>query len=520
MSVSIPSLENPLAQPKLMSAFRRFGRYDDFKPLSPSTSSIGSKSIGKINIDCQFLFKKSKWGTLEGLPGGIMCLNLNFGPPSGCRVSNATVTITLDEEDPCLRPYTSGRPRQVLHPSRIPVEITEWYGPQTVGGEKKSADHTSTTKAIPEANILGYGVGGVGHERSKNFKKEARWSFNGQLLRGKRTSVYKSLRWDLNENELEGQSFHNPKLRTAFAFEHSGQPFLMKVEIEGKLEKWHHQVKSKLKFDGAREGKVVTLVDFEDHRKFSRGLDRIASGLPWAMEMENLEQIPIEIPDLIRGTTFQQIPAGTPRPLGPPVEPPVVDQAAEDGQQLLGNSRGRPMLQSPNGARPMAGWTTGMRHDERPLPGVEDYRSIIVALSHRPVQHPLGDDPSYIGASNTSTLVNADDATEELSRSQGASAPGTAQTNLAENSQRQIEIVSPQVDRDAMLRILSIPGMLTILQFLASIMGVWGSGTSNDGIKIADAIIQGGARPQDATLRSGAKVESRKARVEEDPEES
>lgn len=450
-----------------------------------------------------------------------MYLNLNFGPPSGCRVSNATVTITLDEEDPCLGPYTSSRPRQVLHPSRIPVEITEWYGPQTVGGEKKSADHTSRTKAIPEANILGYGVGGVGHERSKNFKKEARWSFNGQLLRGKRTAVYKSLRWDLNENELEGQSFHNPKFRTAFAFEHSGQPFLMKVDIEGKLEKWHHQVRSKLKFDGAREGKVVTLVDFEDYRKFSRGLDRIASGLPWAMEMENLEQIPTEIPDLIRGTTFQQISAATPRPSGPSVEPPVVDQGVGNGQQLLGNSSGHPMLQSPGRAPHMAGWTTNMRQDERPLPGVEDYRTIITALSHRAVQNPLGDDPSYTSVSNTSTLVNAGDATEELSRPQGASAPpSAAQTDLAENSQRQIEIVSPEVDRDAMLRILSIPGMLTILQFLASIMGVWGSGTSNDGSRIADAIIQGGVSPQGTTLRSGATVQSRKARVDEDPEES
>lgn len=125
------------------------------------------------------------------------------------------------------------------------------------------------------------------------FSKEARWSFNGQLLCGKRTSTYTPLRWHLTENNqlmlaVSRSTIRNFALPSMFALEHSGQPFLMKVEIEGRLEKWYHQAQSKLKFGmhEAKVGKVFTLVDFEGYRKFPHGLYGIARGLPMTMEME------------------------------------------------------------------------------------------------------------------------------------------------------------------------------------------------------------------------------------------
>ncbi|KAI7775172.1 hypothetical protein LA080_007316 [Diaporthe eres] len=521
MSVSIPSRETPLAQPKFMSAFRRFGRYDEFKPLNTSTSSLGSKSIGKVNVDCQFLFQQCKWGTLHGHPGGIIHLNLNFGPPSGCRVSHVTVTITLDGDDPCLRPYKARRPREEPHLSNTSIGMTDWYGPKCMGGEKKAAEYTSAMKATPETNVLSYGFGGMGYEKTKNFKYEARWSFSGQLLRTGRTPGYKSLRWDLDENELEYQSFHNPKFRTAFAFEHSGQPFVIKVKIKGKLAKWHHQIKSKFNFDGAKEGKVVTLVDFEDHRKFSQGLDKIAEGLPLAMEMENLVRIPIEIPDSMPGTTFQQVPPGTPlRPSDPSVEAPVVNQAVGTGQQPLGSNSSRPVLQSTEQISQNGGCERDTRHGERPLHGVDDFIRILDALSHRTIQRPLGNDAPYTTASNTRNLVGVGNASEDLNRAQAASAPTASSGDLAETPRRRTNKPSSEVEHDAMLRILSIPGMLVILQFLASIMGKWGSDTSSNGSTLAERIHQGGANSQETTAGPRTKIESRRARVEETPEQS
>lgn len=237
-----------------------------------------------------------------------MYLNLYFGSPHGSRLREATITITLDDQDACLEQYNRGQTLRTLHHSEAPVQVTQWYGPQALVGEKKSAIVTSQINAVPEVSAMGNIVGGVGYKSSKTFIKESRWSFHGEKMRGERTSTYTTLKWNLTERELDSPSSRNPKIHTGFAFEHSGQAFIMKVQIMGRLQHRHEQVMSKLKFgfDGAREGKVITLVDFEDYRKFSRGLDGDAEGLPRAMEMANLQSTPVEVRDS-SPVSFQQI---------------------------------------------------------------------------------------------------------------------------------------------------------------------------------------------------------------------
>lgn len=489
MSVSIPAdggLLNP--QPKLFSSFRRFGRCDAFKPVGASSTSVGSRSIGKVNIDCQFLFKRSRWGTLEGLPAGIMYLNLHFGLPQDCKVRDATVTVTLDEEDPCLKPYSANNPPRVLHHSGAAVQITEWYGPQSLGGEKKSAFVTSKTKFVPEANVLGYGMGGLGHERSKTFKKEARWSFNGQLLRGKRTSTYTSLRWHLTENDVDGQSFHSPKFRTAFAFEHSGQPFLMKLEIEGRLEKWYHQAQSRLKFgmDGAKEGKVVTLVDFEDYRKFPHGLDSIARGLPRAMEMENLVEIPVEVPDSIPGASFQQLSPVAPPHSSPDTTPHIPPQDDDTSNpQTLGSSEIRPLLEAPGQPQSSGGEVTVGGRSEQQIPTAEDYRRVLLALSRPNVKDILPEHSTSITSSNSTTLASFESTTEGSGKAQNRTSAETPITTV-EKTRSLDELLDSGVDRDTMVKILTLPGIIAFLQFLANLMGVFGSGSLGPTPKIDD----------------------------------
>ncbi|KAG6356075.1 hypothetical protein INS49_015460 [Diaporthe citri] len=467
--------------PKLMSSFRRFGRSDSFKPVGASSASIGSKSLGKINIDCQFLFKESQWGTFEGRPGGIIYLNLNFGPPQNCRVQEATVTITLDEEDPCLEPFNTTQRLRVLHESGIEAQMTPWFGPQVLGGEKKSAEITSTTKAVPEANVFGYGGGGIGHERSKVFKQEARWSFYGQLLRRKRTSTYASLRWHLNENELEGQTFHNPKFRTAFAFEHCGKPFLIKVDIEDRLEKWHHQVKSKLKFgaNGAREGKVVTLVDFEDYRRFSRDLEAIARGLPRTMEMRNLEEVPMEVQDSIPGATFHQAspaPSSQSAPsevLQTPVQQQQQQQNYTSSPQVLDQCEEQPLLQESSQAQSTGIEVPQIERGEGELSEAENYRQLLSALSRPKVQEVVRENAMDTTLSYTSTLVGVENTTNSSNETQG-SGDFDSQTTETDRSRSGIVQTTLAADQDTMLRTLGIPGMLAFLHFLASIMGFLG----------------------------------------------
>lgn len=468
--------------PKLMSSFRRFGRSDSFKPVGASSASIGSKSLGKINIDCQFLFKESQWGTFEGRPGGIVYLDLNFGPPQNCRVQEATVIITLDEEDPCLEPFNKTQRLRVLHESGIEAQMTPWFGPQVLGGEKKSAEITSKTKAVPEANFIGHGVGGIGHERSKVFKQEARWSFYGQLIRRKRTTTYASLRWHLNENELESQTFHNPKFRTAFAFEHCGKPFLMKVDIEGRLEKWHHQVKSKLNFgaNGAREGKVVTLVDFEDYRRFSRDLEAIARGLPRTMEMRNLEEIPMEVQDYIPGASFHQVP---PAPSSQSVPSEILQTPAQQQQnytsnpQVLDQCGDQPLLQESGPARSTGIEVPQIERGEGEISETENYRRLLSALSRPKVQEVVCENAMNTTVSNTSTLVDVEDTTKSSNETQG-SRDFESQKPEMDRSRSEVVQTALAADQDTMLRVLDIPGMLAFLQFLASMMGLLGFGST------------------------------------------
>lgn len=405
-----------------------------------------------------------------------MYFNLHFGLPQGCKIRGATITLSLDEEDPCLKLYASSLQQRILHRSGAAVQFTEWYGPQNLGGEKKSAFVTSKTTIAPEANLLGCGVGGITHERSKLFEKEARWSFNGRLLRGKRAATYTSLRWNLVENDVNSQPFHAPKFRTAFAFQHSGQPFLIKVAIEGRLKKWHHQVQCKLKFgmDGAKEGKVVTLVDFEDHRKFSNGLDGIARGLPRAMELENLEEIPMEIPDVIPGTSFQQLSPSDPvRSALPAMPQNVAPKNASYPQQVLSPREAHTVLDDVDLPQSADGKITLGRRGEQTLPSAEDYRRVLLALS-RPDPHILPEDSLGASSRSVTPLIGAEDATEWSSKNHNHTGV-EAQVTAAEKTRSLDELFRSRTDRDTMARILSLPGMIVLLQLLFKLMGIFGT---------------------------------------------
>lgn len=447
--------------PRLMSGIRQYGRYESFKQFDRSSSScasIGSKSIGKITIDCQLQLKSSQWGVLGEMkfPAGIIYLNLDFGPPKGCRVKSATITITLDEEATCLEPYRVGR---VFHGSGCPVQMTEWYGPRSMAGEKKTANIERVIKLTPELELLGNGGGGVGVDFTKTFTHSARWSFNGQLLPGKKTWTYKSLRWDLNENELESQSLHN-KVQAAFTFEHSGQPFLLNVDIDGKLEKWNDRMKSKLKFGttSEKDGKVVTLVDFEDYTRFKKSLDSIAEGLPRAMEMENLQKMPTPEP----GTShaFQSAQASSyngeipPQNPAPSVSTPLLGSRAQPGSPLL-------MPENP------------LLSQQAPMPGdhelsqrVQEFKRALDELASPDTYKILPEDQPPPSSSPTAVESEGD-------------GPGakTTEATKPQNSQRNTELTMRKgVDEEAIARLLELPMIIMVLRLLASLMKLLGKG--------------------------------------------
>ncbi|KAI0516976.1 hypothetical protein F5B22DRAFT_139643 [Xylaria bambusicola] len=303
---------------------RKFGRYDfkRFDHLVSSHASLGAASLGKIHVDCRFLFKKSKWGTLEGRDSaGIVYLDLAFSQPSDCRLKSATVQVTLDDHDEHLV-------REFPHPgSTTPVQIVK-YGPRQMTGQPQYEQVTTHNRFIPSVEVGPFGgAGGVGRESAKVTVRECRWTFESHLMTGRKRGqdnwAYKVLQWQITENELEAQSSHNNVVHTAFSFVHGGQPFFMRVEVSGKLESrtsdLGHQIRHKmrkLKFaSNPHNAKyATTLVNFNGRHRFTTPLDGLVQGLELAMEHENMTA-PVEVRRAQQPTFFDDPPqAPVPQP--------------------------------------------------------------------------------------------------------------------------------------------------------------------------------------------------------------
>ncbi|KAF4948980.1 hypothetical protein FGADI_9265 [Fusarium gaditjirri] len=425
-----------MSQPALYSAPRRFGRYEPFQRfdhLSSGHASVGSKSVGKMTVDCRFLFKKSRWGVLgeSQFPAGILYLDLNFGPPQGCKVKTATVTVTLDDSDECLRSLTSDD-RDLYHNSNCSLEMTGYFGPQPLLGEERSTEFRRTMRMAPEVQAMGFGLGGIGGESEKVFKGSSRWNFMGQVLAGKRPSSYKTLKWYLTDNELESQAFRSSCVHTAFAFQHSGKPFLMRVDIEGRLEKWNHRIKNKLKFGSGlnpSEGQTTTMVNFEQWRSYDLPIDEYAQQLPKKMWLENYESTPFQMPDT-REVSFSQVNA----------QP----SAEKDTFPADEPTNGLPASSTPSDLRPTL-----------PLEDTE-LQQVMDCLSRPPqiqIEHRFS---QHCSQSSSNTVVADEESSGDISAVKIVKGEVVPSTTAA--------------DLEAIHRLLQVPAILALLQLLSSII--------------------------------------------------
>ncbi|KAI1862702.1 uncharacterized protein JN550_010039 [Neoarthrinium moseri] len=287
---------------------RGYGKQDfeRFDNLGVKHASIATSSIGKVKVNCKFLFAKSQWGVLseDENPAGVIYLDLSFIQPDDCRLKSAVVTVSLDEEHDGLRALSSSEQPK---PS-IPVQISS-YGPQQFQGQAKRAIRTDRISLKPEVTAMGFGGGGIGPESEKTSIEEGMWQFSSQLLPNEKNKknhwAYQVLRWELTENHLARSSDHSNTIHTAFSFEHDGQPFFMQVEVSGRLESRKanlkrslKEVKGKLVFpaDPRNAPSATTLINFGGRDRFLKPLDELSRDLPYAMEMENLDSVPTRIP--------------------------------------------------------------------------------------------------------------------------------------------------------------------------------------------------------------------------------
>lgn len=291
-------------QPRISA--RKFGRsFECFDTLS--SANVGNRELGKVKIDCRFRLSKSKWGVLGNAErsAGILYMDLCFDQPKDCRLSSATVLLTLDHEIGVDEKNRRREPESI--PRGSSLQMTNYFGPRQLSGEQTTVHKRSIYRLTPEVNVMGNGLGGMGKDVETTQKVTSRWTFTGQLQAGK-TAAYRTLKWELSENELDLQSLHSSTIHTGFAFEHDQTPCYLRVEIAGKLQRVRDRIKH-LKFPPQRpknQGETIVKIELGPQHKFDTRLDSIADGLAMAMEMENYGAIPVEMPEAIPAL-FQEV---------------------------------------------------------------------------------------------------------------------------------------------------------------------------------------------------------------------
>ncbi|KAF3803725.1 hypothetical protein GCG54_00004904 [Colletotrichum gloeosporioides] len=236
-----------------------------------------------------------------------------MGQPSGYSLSRANVTITLSEENNSEGMGRNSRDRHIQPSlsSEYAVQVTEFFGPQSLAGVQTTR-HEVEDKAINPTIAAGelFEVSGMGVRRTVSRDRTDCWTFKGTRKRAKHGVGLRTLVWELRESGTEKQ-LHNHVFYTAFAFEHSKNPVIMCVEVEGRLRSMVKQSKHNiLQFcsqSGTSNNSMYTRIDFSSSRPItSKRLDNIARGLNMAMQRENIEAVPVEVPGPTTAS-FQQL---------------------------------------------------------------------------------------------------------------------------------------------------------------------------------------------------------------------
>ncbi|KAK0708857.1 hypothetical protein B0T21DRAFT_352886 [Apiosordaria backusii] len=289
---------------------RRYGHNDferfDEEMARGSHLCVGSASIGKVDIDCKYHWKKAQWGVLGAAerPAGIVYMDITFKQPQGYWLQRANVFITLSQPDEAsIGPHShrhSAKSRRSLR-SDYAVQITQQFGPKHLTGSRTVQSEIKSNSLIPTIGAMGVELGGMGHQSTTSKDRVGQWVFKGTVGRPKGPYDYCTLEWEWIENELDPNRAHKQEYNTAFAFEHSERPVIMRVDVQGKLQSKSRQLKHGfLKFSsqfGKGDNSTLTHLDLSKTTGLKKVLDPIADGLDMAMQMENCGNTGTVVPD-------------------------------------------------------------------------------------------------------------------------------------------------------------------------------------------------------------------------------
>ncbi|GJP93504.1 hypothetical protein CBS147320_4518 [Aspergillus niger] len=279
-----------------------------------SSASLGDLKLGRIRVDCCFRISKTQWGKLRGQDAGLMYLDLTFHQPTDCKLSQATITMNFHEAEHRRRRINTG------------LEVTEFFGPKILTGEKRERQVSKSFEATPKVGTANASVEGIGISRKTQASYASRWKFTGSRFTDDSddesytpNNRYRQLVWHLEENELERQAVHHSIVHTALTFHHDSSPFYLDLQIEVKMQRWHHRVRQRLvcpprnkkALTRAKIKPVVSATDDPYFSKLVRNIDQV-------MVEENLHPVaevsdpkPAAVPDDTLGkdpdTEFSEI---------------------------------------------------------------------------------------------------------------------------------------------------------------------------------------------------------------------
>ncbi|KAK3986749.1 hypothetical protein QBC44DRAFT_247481, partial [Cladorrhinum sp. PSN332] len=297
---------------------RKYGQ-NDFERFDEETARgshlcVGSMSIGKVDIDVKYRWKEARWGVLgdDKSPGGVVYMDLTFKQPHGYWLESARVFVTLSEDSSTYalgkarrRDRVSSRIRNSIN-SDYDLQLTEHFGPQFLTGTKTVQTESKLNSFIPTIGAMGVAeIGGMGHSSATLKQRESRWIFKGTIRKPRDSDSFRTLEWELSENQLDPNQPHKQDYQTAFAFEHNYRPVFMRVEVEGKLRSKTQSAKHKvhhnfLRFSSnpnKKDCSTLTHIDLSENKGFQKSLDPVATSLNMAMEMKNGLNPPLEMPD-------------------------------------------------------------------------------------------------------------------------------------------------------------------------------------------------------------------------------
>ena len=180
---------------------------------------LGQQDYGKATVNCLFLHKKSKWGTLESTPIAILRLLLTFKESLGYKLSSAEVELSFVSVDTSVEP---------------PSVVTEHVYPLMIHGPPTTRARNTSREIKPHLEAFGVTAGGLGISMDAQSTETAQWTLE-TVLKADKDQLSTIVSWLWESNALNPYKELVPPRNVAVVIEHSNCKFQMNLKIDARL---------------------------------------------------------------------------------------------------------------------------------------------------------------------------------------------------------------------------------------------------------------------------------------------